>query len=197
MSEQFHRRSIRLKGYDYAQAGAYFVTVCAHERAHLFGEIVNAAMEPNAMGAVVQRCWDAIPEHMPMVELDEFTMMPNHMHGIIVITDHIRSSDGRGRGGEFAALTDPAEPTIPPDNADAPRRPPIAIMIKNSLGHIVQTFKSAVSRQAVRDGLIEPGTPIWQRGYYENIIRDTADYDRIAQYIAENPGNWASDDMNR
>ncbi|HNK83929.1 MAG TPA: hypothetical protein PKL41_01895, partial [Flavobacteriales bacterium] len=100
MADRFHRRSIRLKGYDYTQAGAYFVTACTHERAHLFGDVDNGMMAPNAMGMVAQRCWDAIPEHMPMVALDEFVVMPNHIHGIIVITDPA-SSVGNGRGGEF------------------------------------------------------------------------------------------------
>ena len=77
MAERFHRRSIRLKGYDYAQAGAYYVTVCTHERAHLFGDVVNAEMVPSQTGAIVQRCWDAIPEHMPMVALDEFIQRHN------------------------------------------------------------------------------------------------------------------------
>ena len=67
------------------------------------------------------------------------------------------------------------------------------MMVKNSLGHIMQTFKAAVSRQAARDGLMSRGTPIWQRGYYERIIRDGGEHDRIAQYIAENPANWKGD----
>ena len=70
-------------------------------------------------------------------------------------------------------------------------------MVKNSLGHIMQTFKAAVSRQAVKNGLMPRGAPIWQRGYYEHIIRDGGRYDRIAQYIAENPANWEKDDLNR
>lgn len=197
MADRFRRRSIRLKGYDYAQAGAYFVTICTHERADLFGDVVHGVMEPNAMGNIVQRCWDAIPEHMPMVELDEFTVMPNHMHGIIVITDGAAphgsmAGDGSVGAGNFPPLPMPGSPA-PTDV------PPwiMPVMVKNSLGHIMQTFKSAVSRQAVRDGLMLRGTPIWQRGYYEHIIRTAADHDRIAQYIAENPANWGSDDLNR
>ena len=98
MADRFHRRSIRLKGCDYTQAGIYFVTACTRERAHLFGDVVKGAMEPNEMGMAVQRCWNAIPEHMPMVEMDEFVVMPTHIHGIIVITDPA-SSVGNGRGG--------------------------------------------------------------------------------------------------
>lgn len=87
MADRFHRRSIRLKGYDYAQAGAYYVTTCTHERVHLFGDVTNGVMVPHAMGNIVHRCWDAIPEHMHMVVCDAFVVMPNHVHGIIVITD--------------------------------------------------------------------------------------------------------------
>lgn len=87
MADRFHRRSIRLRGYDHTRAGAYYVTICTHARAHLFGEVVHGGMRTNTMGAVVQRCWDAIPEHMPMVVCDAFVVMPDHVHGIIVITD--------------------------------------------------------------------------------------------------------------
>ena len=215
MADRFHRRSIRLRGYDYTRAGAYYVTVCTQGRLPLFGDVVNDVMVPNAMGNIVQRCWDAIPEHMPMVVCDAFVVMPNHVHGIIVITDVAGSSvdngssdvDGRGGvgAGNFpplhAAPTDPGRTNDPGGTTmragNFPPRPPIAIMVKNSLGHIVQTFKAAVSRQAVREGLMPRGTPIWQRGYYESIIRDAASRDRITQYIAENPANWKEDRMNR
>ena len=197
MSARFHRRSIRLKGYDYSRAGAYYVTVCTHERAHLFGDVADGIMVPNAMGAVVQRCWDAIPEHMPMVVCDAFVVMPNHVHGIIVITDAAAGSSADGSVG--AANSPPLRNSGPADDPDeppppeTPRRPAIAIMVKNSLGHIMQTFKAAVSRQAVRDGLMARGAPIWQRGYWERIIRDGAAHDRIARYIADNPKNWNND----
>jgi len=201
MADRFHRRSIRLRGYDYTRSGAYYVTVCTQERLPLFGDVVNGVMVPNAMGDIVKRCWDAIPEHMPMVVCDAFIVMPNHMHGIVVITDVAGTSVG-GVGAanspplRMPATNDPDEPP-PPNGTDIPRRPPIAIMVKNSLGHIMQTFKAAVSRQAVRDGLMPRGTPIWQRGYYERIIRDDGEPDRIARYIAENPANWGKDRFNR
>ncbi len=209
MADRFHRRSIRLRGYDYTRAGAYYVTVCTHDRMPLFGDVVNGVMVPNAMGHIVQRCWDAIPDHMPMVVCDAFVVMPNHVHGIIMITDVAAGGSLAGDGAVGAANSRPLRmpgpaniPVDPPqsDVPDIPRRPPIAIMVPNSLGHIMQTFKAAVTRQAVRDGLIparlpdgRQGTPIWQRGYYERIIRDAASHDRIAQYIADNPANWEKD----
>ena len=179
MSDRFHRRSIRLRGYDYRQAGAYYVTVCTHERVHLFGQVTDGAMRNSPMGDIVQRCWDAIPEHMPHVDVGEFVVMPNHVHGIVVITvsvsgssvPHGSSSDGGVGSANSQTLRIPGptdDPMVAPksNDTDTPRRPPIAIMPKNSLGHIIQTFKAAVSRQAIRDGLVPRGTPIWQRNYY-------------------------------
>lgn len=205
MPDRFHRRSIRLRGYDYTRSGAYYVTVCTQDRLPLFGDVVNHVMMPNAMGNIVQRCWDAIPEHMPLVVCDAFVVMPNHVHGIIVITDVASDGSLGGDGAVGAANSRPLrmpatndhnEPP-PPDGTDIPRRPPIAIMVKNSLGHIMQTFKAAVSRQAVRDGLMPRGTPIWQRGYYERIIRDDGEHERIARYIRDNPRKWPGDRFNK
>jgi REP element-mobilizing transposase RayT len=211
MADRFHRRSIRLRGYDYTRSGAYYITVCTHDRLPLFGDVVNRVMMPIAMGHIVQRCWDAIPEHMPMVVCDAFVVMPNHVHGIIVITGAVAGASSVDHGSSLVGgvgaansrplrdpgpADDPIDPP-PPDGTDTPHRPPIAIMVKNSLGHIMQTFKAAVSRQALRDGLMPRGTPIWQRGYYERIIRDDGEHDRIARYIADNPANWKGDRFNR
>jgi REP element-mobilizing transposase RayT len=194
MPGRFHRRSIRLKGYDYAQEGAYYVTICTHARAHLFGEVVNALMERSHIGGIAQRCWDAIPMHMPMVELDEFIVMPNHVHGFIVIAD--RAVDGahvdRVGAGNFPPPQWRVRPDPPPVRA-------LPTMQRGSLGHIIQTFKAAVSRQVRREwsmnaGIVTPSAAeVWQRGYYERIIRDAAEHDRIAQYIADNPANWDND----
>ncbi len=189
MSDRFHRQSIRLRGYDYRQAGAYYVTVCTHERVHLFGQVTDGAMRNTPMGDIVQRYWDAIPEHMPMVVCDAFVVMPNHVHGIVVITRQPDVPPPVG-AGNFRPLRG-AEPDL-----DVPANRPVAIMVKGSLGHIMQTFKAAVSRQAIRDGLVQRGTPIWQRGYYERIIRDDGEWARIAQYIQDNPAKWRKDRFN-
>jgi len=146
MSERFHRRLIRLRGYDHTRAGAYYVTVCTQERAHIFGDVADGMMLPNAMGTVVQQCWDAIPEHMPMVVCDAFVVMPNHVHGIIVITD-VAAAGSAGTGNSRpvripGTANDPVDPP-PPDRAGNFRPRQIAIMVKNSLGHIMQTFKAA------------------------------------------------------
>jgi REP element-mobilizing transposase RayT len=90
--QKHHRQSIRIKGYDYSQAGAYFLTLCTYQRQCLFGEIVGGAMQLNPYGQVVEDCWQAIPEHFPRIALDVFVVMPNHIHGILLITD-----EGRGK----------------------------------------------------------------------------------------------------
>ncbi len=150
MADRFHRRSIRLRGYDYTRSGASYITVCTQDRLPLFGNVVNDMMVPNAMGNFVQRCWDAIPEHMAMVVCDAFAVMPvryisDHVHGIIVITDVAadRSLDGDGAVGaansrplRMPATNDAVDPP-PPNGTDIPRRPQYATMVKNSLGHIM------------------------------------------------------------
>ncbi|HMC97609.1 MAG TPA: transposase [Flavobacteriales bacterium] len=173
--ERYHRRSIRLRGYDYAQAGAYFITLCTHDRSHLFGRIANAVMELNACGEAAQHCWDAIPGHFPLVELDAFQVMPNHVHGIVVIT-----GGNTSRGATHASPLQGAGPNGP---------------MAGSLGAIVGSYRSAVSRMINRSRGT-PGEPVWQRNYFERIIRDSAEHGRIAQYIADNPSNWTTDEMN-
>jgi len=174
---QHHRRSIRLKNYDYAQAGAYFVTICTKDRECLYGEIVDGEMRLNAFGEIVAECWNAIPEHFHNVELDEFVVMPNHVHGIIVIVD----SDV---GAQHAA---PLQRPI--DRGGhvniAPR----------SLGAIIRSFKSAVTKRTNEKSDVMVSNP-WQRNYYDHVIRNEHDLDRVRQYIAENPLKWDMDENN-
>jgi REP element-mobilizing transposase RayT len=151
-----HRYSIRLRGYDYAQAGAYFVTLCVQGRAALFGRVVDGAVELTEIGRIVAEEWEHTPALRPNVVLDTFVVMPDHLHRIVVI---VRRDDGAAR-----------------PEAARPRSP------AHSLGAIVRGFKAAVVRRA--------GTPIWQRNYYEHIIRNDADLDRIRHYIATNPARW-------
>ncbi|MGB8212621.1 MAG: hypothetical protein WCE68_03580, partial [Anaerolineales bacterium] len=89
-----HRHSIRLEGYDYSRSGAYYVTIVTHGRECLFGQVVHAEMQLNPFGLIVQRAWFALPDHYPQVALDEFVIMPNHVHAVILLND-----DGDGRGG--------------------------------------------------------------------------------------------------
>ncbi len=242
MADLPNRRSIRMRGYDYANEGAYFLTICTHERQHLFGRITDGVMAPNALGAIAQRCWDAIPQHMPHVDVGEFVVMPNHVHGIVIIrerhpgrdpvgadhdrpgiptdhdrpdiaTDHDRPNTPPPSGTPNAGNDAPDDPTANTPRAqmradpDRPLRPPadpgarpptpMPIVPVGSLGRIVRAFKSAVTRMAYRDGLLPHGTPVWQRNYWDRVIRDDGAYERIAKYIRDNPANWKGDRFNR
>jgi putative transposase len=167
-----HRRSIRLKGYDYSQAGAYYITIVTYQRDCLFGEIMNKEMIPNDFGNIADECWRGIPKHFTFVELGAHVIMPNHIHGIVVIRD-------TGRG---AAMLRPYE--------DHPHK----INLKpGSLGAIVRSYKSAVSYRIHKESNT---TGIWQRNYYEHIIRDEQDLQNKSDYIEANPMLWDEDDNN-
>ena len=110
--EKHHRRSIRLQGYDYTQEGAYYFTICCHQRRCLLGEIKNGVMHLNLVGATVKAVWDSLPRHFPLIELDAFVIMPNHVHGIIVITDSLGNSNPNlnCRGEAFVPITEDTPP---------------------------------------------------------------------------------------
>jgi REP element-mobilizing transposase RayT len=175
--DNHHRRSIRLHGYDYTRAGAYFVTIVTHQRDCLLGEIRNGEMVLNHFGQIADECWRAIPEHFPFVELGAFVVMPNHVHGIVVIT-------ATDVGAQQCCA-----PTCAPTITD-----PHKINVKpGSLGAIVRSFKSAVSYRINKE---HNTTGIWQRNYYEHIIRNEKDLQRITDYIQANPLRWDEDNEN-
>ncbi|GAB4432037.1 MAG: transposase [Anaerolineae bacterium] len=180
-----HRRSIRLKGYDYTQPGAYFVTMCTQERAHLFGRVVDGAMALNEYGEIVREEWFRSADVRPDVELhaDEFVIMPNHVHGIIWIVEMGADGDGIVRAQRRCA------PTM------TNRGVTLNNVTSGSLGAIIRAFKSAVTRRinALRG---TPGAPVWQRNYYEHIIRTERALHAIRRYIAENPLRWHLDPYN-
>ena len=167
-----HRRSIRLPDYDYSGDGAYFVTLCAHERECLFGEAGDGRVVMNPHGRIVLEAWLDIPRHYPQVFLDEFVVMPNHMHGIIVINNPV--------GAQFIA----------PESADAMNQG--AMNRAPTVGAIVRAFKARCTH-AINQSRHTPGVPVWQRNYYERVIRDDGEWDGIRQYIAENPTRWEED----
>jgi REP element-mobilizing transposase RayT len=165
-----NRRSIRLPSYDYAQAGAYFVTLCAHGWECLFGNIDNGAMVLNGYGAIVREEWLKSSEIRSEIRLGEYVIMPNHFHAIVCIVDH----RGNRRGDRPVAPTGPTP---------------------QSIGALIAGFKSAVTKRinAIRN---TPGISVWQRNYYEHIIRNETDFHRIAQYITDNPRCWREDSLN-
>ncbi len=175
---EHHRRSIRLKGYDYAQPGGYFVTIVTYQRECLFGEIISTEMRLNPYGRIVEECWRAIPEHFQNVELGAYVIMPNHIHGIIFI---------RG-AGEIGAAANP-----PPVGARHASPLPSHGTSPRSLGTIVGSFKSAVTHRLGREFR---KANIWQRNYYEHVIRNETEWDKIHRYIESNPANWESDQEN-
>ena len=167
--ERHRRQSIRLRGYDYTQAGAYFVTISTMNRTCLFGEVVNGEMRLNDPGWVAQAAWDDLPTHYPYIALDAVVFMPNHVHGIIVLTDT-----------PVGAGLKPA-PTIP--------------TIRRGLPEIIRAFKTFSAR---RINLLRgtTGTAVWQRNYYEHIIRNDDSLDHIRRYLLDNPARWSFDREN-
>jgi REP element-mobilizing transposase RayT len=174
--EKPRRRSIRLKEYDYSQPGAYFVTVCVNRRRCILAHIRDENVVLSRVGAVVQRCWEDVPNHFSAVELDAFVIMPNHLHGILVL---------HGRGVQLNAPT-PGTPVRRGKHAAiSPKR--------NTLSVIIRTFKAAVTTQCGKNR--HPSFK-WQRNYYEHIIRNEAELNRIRQYILYNPTLWQFDREN-
>jgi len=164
-----HRRSTRLQGYDYAQAGAYFVTICTKNRECLLGTIVNETMHLSAAGQTVASVWNELPERFPSVGLDVFVVMPNHVHAVILV------------GAQFIAPQ-----FIVPDNRGVMNPSP-------ALGDIVRTFK-AVSTRVIRGHAFSSFA--WQRNYYDHIIRDDEELRNVREYIVNNPARWAFDREN-
>jgi REP element-mobilizing transposase RayT len=193
-----NRQSIRLPGYDYAQPGAYFVTVRTHKYTLLFGQVVNGEMELNVYGRVAATYWTRIPRYFSRVKLDAFVVMPNHVHGIIVIVDDNPQQDTgdafRAPGHEENPISEhePGRVELSGFGNASPLHLGSAGPAPGSLGAIVGNYKSIVTRRINRIRRT-PGADVWQRNYYEHVIRATDDVDRIREYIANNPARWAED----
>jgi putative transposase len=184
-----HRRhSIRLKGFDYTQSGAYFLTICVYEQECLFGEVVAGLMRMNNYGRIAQREWERLPARFKNIALEASVVMPNHVHGIIVIADESEGVGARQGISKTLAHNGPAVP-LPdnPQNIEHFGRP-----VPGSIPTIVRSYKSAVSLRINRIRAMSTG-PIWQRNYYEHVIRNEADLSRLRAYIQANPARWAAD----
>jgi putative transposase len=185
------RRSVRLNGYDYSQAGYYFVTIVTHNRTCLFGKIVDGEMRLNDAGIIARREWRQLEMRFRYVRMDAFVIMLNHIHGIITIRDKVvgathpgQARDPSGKEPLPIAATLGRGGSLQQDNNVAHRAGPSP----GSLGTIVGQFKSRVAKRL--------GFPVWQRNYYEHVIRDSEDLDRIHRYIESNPFNWTADEEN-
>jgi putative transposase len=204
--QKHNRRSIRLAGYDYAQAGAYFVTVVTHGREPpkgamcLFGEIINREMVLNEYGKIVQKWWDDIPNHFPGVETGAFVVMPNHAHGVIIITDDRRGAVPAPDFGmeSTPSVLDEIAPdfVMPEDRMSTIGRGDPAPTQKRTLGQIVAYFKYKSTKEMNALDTSGVVTKFWQRNYYERIIRNEREMGAIWDYIEANPSAWADDDEN-
>jgi putative transposase len=179
MAEKFQNKyrvpSARAVWWDYSQPGAYFVTICTHDRVHSFGEIIRrddaCIVSTTQIGKYAQQYWNQIPDHFPSVELGAFQVMPNHIHGILIIGDGVVVETMHA-----SSLQDPEfMKSISPKTG--------------SLARIVGSYKSAVSKSAHSINLNFQ----WQERYYDHIIRDEGEFNRIQDYIINNPKNWAED----
>ncbi len=195
--EHHHRRSIRLKGYDYTQPGAYFITLVTHERTPLFGEIVDGTMRLNPFGEIVRTEWFQTADLRSYVQLNhnEFVVMPNHVHGIIWIVDDdgIETDDVGAR----PRLVVGAQPrlVVGARRRRAPTVEQFGQPVAGSLPTLVRAFKSAATKR-IMTYAVRPGAPVWQRNYYEHIIRSDDALRRITEYFVTNPLRWASDREN-
>jgi len=180
---QHRRRTIRLPAYDYSSPGAYFVTIRVQGGECLLGDVIGETMNLSIFGQIAWRAWKRLPSHFPNLVLDAWTVMPNHMHGLLLIT----------------ARCDPAasghlEVASPGAGLNAASRPPRA-PAPGSLGVIVGNLKS-VSARRINQLRKTPGQAVWQRNYWEHIVRDDESLRRIREYIQTNPARWAEDRLN-
>jgi len=166
--QEHHRRSLRLRGFDYSQDGAFFVTICTQHRICLLGEIVGEEMILNDAGKMVQAAWDEIPFQYPGFETDERVVMPNHLHGILVIQT---KEKGNGQEGQTLSLPD-----------------------------VVKRWKTLTTKRysdAVKQHRWPPFPgKLWQRNYYEHIIRNEEELNHVREYIFTNPLKWIDDKEN-
>lgn len=188
------RKSIRLPGYDYSEVGSYFVTIVSHHRQPLLGDVVDGEMVLSEFGRIVEFTWHDLVNHNPDIGLDEFVIMPNHVHGIIVIFEPIVGAGSRDlyaperslREEKPAPKTQTAEPGAGFEPAPTKKTP---------LSEIVRQFKTFSARR-INTLRGTPGQPVWQRNYYDLIISTDHEYGQIAAYIADNPLNWLMDKEN-
>ncbi len=177
-----HRpNSLRLDGYDYAQVGLYFVTLVTHGRMPLFGEITNGEMRLNRLGEIVSQEWERIAVVRPAIELGAYVVMPNHLHGILFFQEN---------GAFTVGATRRAFPKRP-----SHRVAPTGTLRSGSLGAVMGQFKSIVTKRIrAMPGMTD--IPVWQRNYYDHIIRNQDDLELTWMYIEANPGQWDKDEEN-
>ena len=195
---QIHnRRSVRLKGYDYSLEGLYFITICCHEKACLFGKIINAEMQLNDYGKIAHENWLKTAEFRPEILLDVFVIMPNHMHAVI----NIEARRGVSHTPAILQESQIIDKTVQLNSSDNKNSiisvnnqgvcdTPLLRSPSNTVGAIIRGYKASVTKQMNILGF--DGTA-WQRNYYEHIIKTPKAYDEISEYILNNPATWVQD----
>ena len=163
-----HRRSVRIKGYDYTQPGVYYITICTEARQCIFGEVIDGQMQLNLLGHLARTCWLEIPNHFPRFQLDTFVIMPDHVHGLLAIVDNTPVKTQQRR-----------LPT--PEKLGQP--------VRGSIPTAIRSYKSAVTR-FIHKFCETTEVPVWQDGFYESIIRDEESLNCKRQYITNNPQRW-------
>lgn len=206
--EKHHRRSIRLNGYDYSQAGAYFVTLCLHNREPLFGQVVCGAMQLNPAGHMIEKWWAELPHKFASIDVDEYVVMPDHYHGIIVVTEvghpqtvighpHRDAPTDAPNGNVGTDAPTDASTGDPP--TDAPTGDPPTKKAP-TLGDIVDWFKTMTTNEYIRGvkgfGWQRFAGKLWQGNYYEHIVRSEYALGRIRKYIRDNPARWREHEDN-
>lgn len=181
------RKSIRLKGYDYSLPGLYFVTICTRNRIHRFGKIANNKMVLNENGKIVEYVWKHLIDHYPSIRLHDYVVMPNHFHGIVQILSVMDMVSPVGEGLKPSpTTTNNSKLFIGEGLKPSPTKP---------LTEIVRGFKT-FSAQKINELHHTIGENVWQRNYYEHIIRTQMSYEHIVNYIRLNPIHWGNDCFN-
>lgn len=194
-----HRRSIRLKGYDYTQAGLYFITICCQDRICRFGDVINGEMILNDAGTMVENEWLKLPERFQNIQLHEYVVMPNHFHAIMeIIGATLVVAQNNTIAPVWVSLVDTQNDDDSQNNDDSQKGQPQGIApTGKTVGDMVGAFQSIVTLEYIRGVKTLGWQPfdgkLWQRNYWEHIIRNEQSYQRILEYIINNPAKWADD----
>ena len=176
-SNKYRISSSRLQNWDYSWNAPYFVTICTQNREHFFGEVVDGEMQLSGIGKIANTYWHEIPQHFPFVNLDAFVVMPNHVHGIVIID---KNDNGGVETQNFASLPRPQR-ADQPKNKFGPQ--------SQNLASIIRGFKTGVKKYATMNKI----NFTWQSRFHDHIIRNEKSYNTIAKYIRNNPIKWEED----